>query len=890
MNWHNISASETLKILKVNSENGLTQSEAEQRINKVGSNTILEKKKKSFFQRLLAQFNDFMIITLIIAAAVSFVISTLQGDTDFSDPIIILLIVVLNAVLGLTQEKKAEKSLEALKNMSAPMARVRRNNKITTINTSDVVPGDIIILETGDFVPADARLLSSSNLKLEESALTGESVSVEKNASTILPENTLIGDKKNMIFATTSVSYGHGVAVVVETGMNTEVGKIAEMILTDDEPETPLQKKLSDVGKTLGTGAIVICLAVFIIGTLHRIAPFEMFMTSVSLAVAAIPEGLPAIVTIMLAIGVQRMVKQNAIIKKLPAVETLGSASVICSDKTGTLTQNKMAVLELSDGIHSLKPKDSKFILTLGSLCNNAILNGEIGSFSAIGEPTETAIINSASEIGEFKNRLDIEFPRVSEIPFDSNRKLMTTIHKLKDSKYRVITKGAPDILLNRCSDFNEDKKIVKLDSKIKENIVSFNSQMGEKALRVLAVAYKDISILPSKLNSDNVEQNLIFAGLIGIMDPPRLEAKEAVLNCRRAGIKPVMVTGDHIITASAIARNLGILKGGEKAITGEELNKLSNTELNKDIYNYSVFARVTPEHKVRIVKAFQSRGAVVAMTGDGVNDAPALKAADIGCAMGINGTDVAKGAADMILTDDNFATIVSAVKEGRGIYSNILKSVHFLLSSNIGEILTIFVGIMLGWPSPLLAIHLLWVNLVTDSLPAIALGLDPADKELMKQKPRDRNKNLFADGLWWKIGIEGCMIGGLALLAFTVGRIIFDIGDEPIIGRTMAFAVLSLSQLVHAFNMRSEHSIFSINIFSNKYLIGAFIAGTALQTSVILFEPLAKIFKVTFLNPIQWIIVVGLSLLPIILVEIQKWANIKDYEYVKEKPLFLQK
>lgn len=890
MNWHNISASETLKLLKVNAETGLSQSEAEERISKVGHNVILEKKKKSFFQRLLAQFNDFMIITLIIAAVISFVISTLQGDADFTDSIIILLIVVLNAILGLTQEKKAEKSLEALKNMSAPMARVRRNNKVITINTSDVAPGDIIILETGDFVPADARLLSSTNLKLEESALTGESVAVDKIASAILPEHTLLGDQKNMVLATTSVSYGHGVAVVVETGMNTEVGKIAEMILTDDEPETPLQKKLSDVGKTLGTGAIVICLAVFIIGTLHRIPAFEMFMTSVSLAVAAIPEGLPAIVTIMLAIGVQRMVKQNAIIKKLPAVETLGSASVICSDKTGTLTQNKMAVLELSDGIHSLKSKDSKFILTLGALCNNATLNGDIGSFTAIGEPTETAIINSASEIGEFKNRLDIEFPRVAEIPFDSNRKLMTTIHKLKDGKYRIVTKGAPDILLNNCSDFNEDKKIVKLDSKIKENIISFNSQMGEKALRVLAVAYKDITSLPSKINSCNIEQNLIFAGLIGIMDPPRLEAKEAVSNCRRAGIKPVMVTGDHVITASAIARQLGILKGGEKAITGEELNKLSNAELNREIYNYSVFARVTPEHKVRIVKSFQSRGAVVAMTGDGVNDAPALKAADIGCAMGINGTDVAKGAADMILTDDNFATIVSAVKEGRGIYSNILKSVHFLLSSNIGEILTIFVGIMLGWPSPLLAIHLLWVNLVTDSLPAIALGLDPADKDLMKHKPRDRNKNLFADGLWWKIGIEGCMIGALALLAFTVGRTIFDFGNEPIIGRTMAFAVLSLSQLVHAFNMRSEHSIFSINVFSNKYLIGAFIAGTVLQISVILFEPLAKIFKVTSLNPIQWIIVAGLSLLPIILVEIQKWANVKDYDYVKEKPLFLQK
>lgn len=892
MNWHNISASEILSVLKTDAEKGLSELEVQERLEKFGSNTILEKKKKSFFKRLIEQFNDFMIITLLAAAAISFILSTIQGDTDFTDPIIILLIVLLNAVLGLTQENKAEKSLEALKNMSAPMARVKRNNKIMTINTSNVVPGDIIMLETGDFVPADARLLSSINLKLEESALTGESLPVEKNASAVLLENTLLGDRKNMVLATTSVSYGHGIAVVVETGMSTEVGKIAEMILVDDENDTPLQRKLSDVGKTLGTGAILVCLAVFILGTLNHIPPFEMFMTSVSLAVAAIPEGLPAIVTIMLAIGVQRMVKENAIIKKLPAVETLGSASVICSDKTGTLTQNKMTVMELSNGICSLSPsdKESKFILSLASLCNNARLDGTIGSFITTGEPTETAILVSSANIGEIKSHLDMEFPRVSEIPFDSNRKLMTTLHKLNNNKYRIITKGAPDILLEKCYYFNDDKKLKLLTSEIKSHINFYNDEMGEKALRVLAVAYKDIDSLPTNINCAIIEQELVFAGLIGMIDPPRAEAKEAVSNCRRAGIKPVMITGDHVITASAIAHKLGILKGAEKAITGDELNKISNAELSRNIYNYSVFARVTPEHKVRIVKAFQNRGAIVAMTGDGVNDAPALKAADIGCAMGMNGTDVAKGAADMILTDDNFATIVSAVKEGRGIYSNILKSVHFLLSSNIGEILTIFIGILLGWPSPLLAIHLLWVNLVTDSLPAIALGLDPASDELMKHKPRNPKKSLFADGLWWRICIEGCMIGALALLAFSIGRNIFDTGNEPIIGRTMAFAVLSLSQLVHAFNMRSEHSIFSIHILSNKYLVGAFIAGTALQTSVILFEPLAKIFKVSSLTSQQWLIVAGLSLLPIVLVEVQKWANVKDYDSVREKPVFLQK
>lgn len=891
MNWHSISVNEILKSLNTNSERGLHQSEADNRLKSHGKNTITEKKKKSLFQLFIAQFNDFMIITLLIAAAISFTLSLIQGDADFTDPIIILFIVILNAILGLTQEQKAEKSLEALKNLAAPMAKVKRDGQIITINTSEVVPGDIVILETGDFVPADCRLITSSNLKVEESALTGESLAVEKNILNTLPENTLLNDRKNMVFATTSISYGHGSAVVVETGMNTEVGKIAEMILTDNEVQTPLQIKLEEIGKALGIGAVLVCLTVFILGTLHHIEVFEMFMTSVSLAVAAIPEGLPAIVTIMLAIGVQRMVKENAIVKKLPAVETLGSASVICSDKTGTLTQNKMTVVELADGTSFFKPSDvqSEFILSLGTLCNNAVIDEKSKTLEVLGEPTETAIVSAALKLNKLKSELDLKFERVAEIPFDSERKLMTTIHKLENGKYRVITKGAPDILIKKCSYLEINKKVKALDKDNLKRIHLFNTEMAEKALRVLAVAYKDLDAIPKMLDQ-TVEQGLTFVGLIGIIDPPRAEAKEAVSNCRRAGIKPVMVTGDHIVTASAIAMQLGILKGGEKAITGEDLNKMTDTELSKNIYDYSVFARVTPQHKVKIVKAFQKRGAIVAMTGDGVNDAPALKAADIGCAMGINGTDVAKGAADMILTDDNFATIVSAVKEGRGIYSNIIKSVHFLLSSNIGEILTIFIGIMLGWPSPLLAIHLLWVNLVTDSLPAIALGLDPAAKDIMKNKPRDPKKNLFADGLWWKICIEGCMIGSLALLAFSIGRNLFDTTNEPIIGRTMAFAVLSLSQLIHAFNMRSEHSLFSINIFGNKYLIGSLFAGIALQASVIIFEPLSKIFKVTSLTLQQWAIIAALSFIPIILVEIQKWANSKDYGFVKENPLFLQK
>lgn len=881
MNWHSMSIIDALQTLNVDAEYGLSSKEVEKRFISAGPNTIEQKKRKSLIRRFLAQFNDFMIIILLIAAAISFSLSIVQGNTDFTDPIIILLIVILNAILGLTQESKAEKSLEALKKMSAPMARVKRNGKTLVINTSEVLPGDIILLETGDFVPADCRLITSTNLKVEESALTGESVAVEKDAMVILAEETLIAERRNMVLASTSISYGHCMAVAVETGMNTEVGKIAHMILTDDEPETPIQKKLSDAGRILGTCALIICLIVFIVGTLHNIAPFEMFMTSVSLAVAAIPEGLPAIVTIMLAIGVQRMVKKSAIIRKLPAVETLGSASVICSDKTGTLTQNKMTVLQLSNGSSTFDPKayESKVILSLATLCNNA----QISEDNISGEPTEAAIATACAKVTEV-NKDKENFPRVAEIPFDSSRKLMTTVHKLKNNKYRIITKGAPDILLKKCSYIYNENKSQPLNNTIKAHINFHNTQMAAKALRVLAVAYKDVDVLPSKINPDTLEHSLIFSGLIGMMDPPRLEVKAAVNKCRQAGIKPVMITGDHVMTACAIATELGILKDSEQAITGDELSKLSNKELTSTIYDYSVFARVTPEHKVRIVKAFQQRGAIVAMTGDGVNDAPALKAADIGCAMGISGTDVAKGAADMVLTDDNFATIVAAVKEGRGIYSNILKSVHFLLSSNIGEILTIFIGIILGWPSPLLAIHLLWVNLVTDSLPAIALGLDPASDELMHHSPRDPKKSLFADGLWLKIAIEGCMIGGLALLAFSIGRNLYDITTEPLIGRTMAFAVLSMSQLVHAFNMRSEHSIFSIRLLSNKYLIGAFFAGCALQTSVIVIKPLAKIFKVIALTPNQWIIVAVLSLLPIVLVELQKWANFHDYDCITEK------
>ena len=838
MLWHNISLRQVIAELKVDVNNGLSSEQVNIRQQMYGKNKLEQKKEKSIFRRFFEQLSDYMVIILLIAAVVSFVTSIMQGEADFVDPIIILIIVVLNATIGVFQENKAEKALEALKKMSSPTAKVKRDSEILTVSSEDLVVGDIIILKTGDFVPADCRLIEAINLRTDEAALTGESFDVEKDATAIMGEDAQMGDRKNMVWATTAINYGRGVAIVVETGMNTGVGKIAEMIISDGTPQTPLQKKLAKTGETLGTAALLICAIIFAMGILKKMPPFDMLMTSVSLAVAAIPEGLPAIVTIMLAIGVQKMAKKNAIIRKLPAVETLGSASVICSDKTGTLTQNKMTVVDIFG--------ENDFVVSLATLCNND------------SDATERALIVAAEKIGKNKNKLDKEFPRISEIPFDSNRKLMTTVHKI-GNKYRIITKGAPDILLENCV----------ISRETKESIIRQNNLMAEKALRVLAVAYSDVTVVPK-----NPEQNLVFAGLIGMIDPPRPEVKAAVKICKNAGIKPVMITGDHIATAVAIASEIGIMSGNDKAMTGVELSKISEELLQKNIFNYSVFARVTPEHKVRIVKAFQSRGAVVAMTGDGVNDAPALKDADIGCAMGISGTDVAKGAADMVLTDDNFATIVEAVREGRGIYANIRKAIHFLLSSNIGEILTIFTAIFMGWQAPLLAIQLLWVNLVTDSLPAIALGVDGVDENIMTKKPINKKKGLFADGLALTIVLEGIMIGVLSLIAFSIGNNKF--GDLAI-GRTMAFAVLSLSQLVHSFNMRSEDSLFKIGIFSNIYLVGAFLVCGLLQVMVISIPALASIFKVVPLDMSQWSIVAILSVLPLIIVESQKWAGKED-------------
>ncbi len=863
--WHTEELSQVLKKLKTNEKLGLKADEAKSRLETYGENKLKEKKKESLFVKFIKEFNDFMIIALIVAAIISAVVSKLNGEADYVDSIIIIAIVIFNAIMGLVQEEKAEKSLEALKKMSAPSAKVIRDGKVQEIDALQVVPGDIVVLEAGNYVPADCRLINSYNLKIEESALTGETIPTNKDSGRILKENTAMGDLCNMAFATTVVVNGHGEAVVVDTGMNTRVGKIAGMIIEDESPDTPIQKKLNEVGKMLAIACIVICVLIFVIGIFKKIPIVEMFMTSVGLAVAAIPEGLPAIVTIMLSIGVTRMAKKNSIIRKLPAVETLGSSSVICSDKTGTLTQNKMTVTEVRNCHGIANSEDKKFILELGTMCTDTTEERMDGRLGFTGEATEVAISNAAMQAGISKSFLYDEMRRINDIPFDSKRKMMTTIHRY-GNKYRIITKGAPDVLLKRCTHYYQNGQIDSIFSK-KESIYEQNNQMAEKALRVIAVAYKDVEKLPE---TQDMEQDLTFCGLIGMIDPPREGVKEAVRTCRRAGIKTVMITGDHLQTAKAIAKELGIFKRGDLAIEGENLERMDQHELEKNIMQYSVFARVSPEHKVRIVKAFQSTGAVVAMTGDGVNDAPALKNADIGIAMGKGGTDVAKNASDMILTDDNFVTIVEAVKQGRNIYDNIKKAIHFLISTNIGEIVTIFFGLILGMKSPLLAIQLLWINLVTDSLPAIALGLEKEEENIMSRLPRNPKKSLFADGLWWKIIIEGTMLGMFTLLAFSIGNRLYSVE----VGRTMAFLTLGILELVHSFNIKSEESIFKIGIFENKYLILALILGVLLQVIVVITNPLAEIFSLVPLTGIQWLYTILISIAPIPIVEIQKAVN----------------
>ena len=797
--WQTLKRNEVLKRLKTDPENGLHDKEVFSRQAKYGKNELKEKTKESIFIKFIKQFNDFMIIILIIASIVSSVISYFQGENDYIDSIIIIAIVIFNAIMGVIQEEKAEKSIESLKKLTPRISKVVRNGYIHEINVEDLVPGDLIILESGNYVPADCRLIENYNLKIEESSLTGETEPVNKDANMVCKDNDSLGDMKNMAFMASIVVGGHGKAIVVETGMNTKVGQIANMIIENEAPETPIQKKLAQVGKILGIACLIICAIIFLIGIVKRIDPIQMFMTSVGLAVAAIPEGLPAIVTIVLSIGVTKMAKKNSIIRKLPAVETLGSTNVICSDKTGTLTKNEMNVVEVYEN-------QLNFAVELGMMCTDVELKLEKGKENLIGEPTEKAIVQYGISKGFNKQNLYEKMERISEIPFDSTRKMMSTVHRYR-SKYRVITKGAPDILLNKCNKIQINgisRNITNIDI---EKIKKENTRMAEKALRVIAVAYCDLENLPNDISSKTIEKNLIFVGLIGMIDPPREGVKEAVKQCRKAGIKTVMITGDYLATAIAIAKDLDILRRGDIAITGAELDRIPQKKLEEEIQDYSVFARVTPEHKVRIVKAWQKRGAVVAMTGDGVNDSPALKNADIGISMGKNGTDVAKNASDMILTDDNFVTIVEAVKQGRNIYDNIRKAIHFLISTNIGEIVTIFMGLLLGLESPLIAIQLLWVNLVTDSFPAIALGLEKPEMNIMERKPTDSRKGLFADGLWSKIIVEGTMIGMLTLVTFLIGHKLYGIE----VGRTMAFIAIGILELVHSLNIKSEQSIFKM-------------------------------------------------------------------------------
>lgn len=841
---------------------GLTKEQVQEKKAQCGENKLREKKKKTTLQRFAEQFKDVMIIILLAAAVISFVIACIEGDTkEFFEPVLILLIVVVNAIMGVMQESKAEKALDALKGLSAPHARVIRDGKEEVIDAIDLVPGDIIHLEAGNFVPADARLLRSVSLKSEESALTGESVPSEKNAEEIFAEDAPLGDRANMLFSGCSVTYGTATAVVTATGMDTEMGKIANLLEDEEEGQTPLQKKLAQLGKYLGILALAACGIIFVVGIANDIPALEIFMTAVSLAVSAIPEGLPAIVTIVLSIGVQRMVKKNAIIRRLPAVETLGSASVICSDKTGTLTQNRMTLVKAyidgsgqTEDISAANSEDVRKLLNYAALCcdGSVVFHGK--EEQHIGDPTETAIVLAAHKNGMPKEELNRKHPRLAEIPFDSDRKLMTTVNRI-DGKNIVIVKGAFDIMASRCvaGNMGEARKI--------------NDAMSNDALRVLAVAYKEIEAVPHEPTAEELENGLTFMGLVGMIDPPRPEAKAAVATCRKAGIKPVMITGDHVVTASAIAKELGIMEQGDLAITGAQLDAMTDSELDDQVQNISVYARVSPENKIRIVKAWQRRGQVVSMTGDGVNDAPALKAADIGCAMGITGTDVAKGAADMTLTDDNFATIVDAVREGRGIYANIKKVVGFLLGTNIGEVVTVFAAMLMWHKSPLLSMQLLWINLVTDSLPAIALGMEPVEKDVMEQKPKPKEEGLFAHGFGVRIVLQGIMFGALALIAFRMGESTTGLTAG---GQTMAFMVLSFSQIVQAYNMRSEHSLIQTGVFTNHKLNKAALISILL-VSVVLFTPLRTVFGLMTLSGSLYLKALCLILVPVLAMEFSK-------------------
>ena len=866
MIWHSHTHEQVLEELRVDRQSGLSAEEAQSRLLEYGENRLQEKAPVSLFRRFLLQLKDAMVIILLIAAAISLVICFYEQffsghGGDWIEPIVIVAIVLLNAVLGVAQESKAEAALAALKNLSAPQARVHRDGQLTTLPAYELVPGDIIELEAGDVVPADCRLLTANSLRSNEAALTGESLPAEKQADGVFENITPLAERTNMIYASCGITNGTATAVVVATGMQSEMGHIASMLEGETDGDTPLQQKMTQLGKILGLIALAVCVVIFVVGLCFRLGLMEMFMTAVSLAVAAIPEGMPAIVTVVLALGVQRMVEKNAIIRRLPAVETLGSASVICSDKTGTLTQNRMTLrqafvnrqtVEL-DGMKQVPGLEQ--LIRLAALCTNAEIVTENGQDKLIGDPTETAILAYLRVIGYDKAELQQDMPRVGELPFDSERKCMTTVH-MAGEQTLVIVKGAPEMVLGKC-----------IKGCVKEAATA-NTAMAEQALRVLAVAYKLLDTPPAVYDPEELECDLSLAGLVGMIDPPRPEVAAAIADCDTAGIRTVMITGDNVTTASAIARELGILHDEETAITGQELEALTEEELDENIHRYRVYARVTPADKIRIVKAWQKRGDVVAMTGDGVNDAPALKAADIGCAMGITGTDVAKGAADVTLTDDNFSTIVTAAREGRGIYDNIRKAVGFLLSCNLGEILTVFIAMLLWRETPLLPIQLLWINLVTDSLPALALGVEPPEADIMHRPPRSRNESLFAGGTGIGAIWQGGMFGVLTLAAYFIGSRVWG---DPALGTTMAFSALALGQLVHALNMRSSHSLFRVGLLSNKYMLGAFFGSLALLLAVLLIPGVQGIFSLIPMSGAAWGVVAGLALAPLAVMEVYK-------------------
>ena len=862
VNWYRKDIKDTFDLLK-SSQEGLSAGEALERLQKYGLNELKETKKKTMFMMFLDQFKDFMIVILMAAA----VISGLIGEVV--DTVAIVVIVVLNAIIGFVQEYRAEKAMKALKKMAAPVTLVLRDTRISSIPASELVPGDVVMLEAGRIVPADMRLTEAAQLKIEEAALTGESVPVEKIIDTIHEESAPLGDRKNMAYKGTTVSYGRGSGVVISTGMETELGNIATLLQAEDEGKTPLQKRLARFGQRLGLAVLAICAIVFVTGLMRGEEPLLMFLTAISLAVAAIPEALPAVVTISLALGAKKLVKQNALIRKLPAVETLGSVTYICSDKTGTLTLNKMTVEEIyadgkiigADLRVFRKEKDEHIgsplhiLFTAFALSNDAALDTDN---NVIGDPTETALYEIAAKSGFNKKVMESEYPRIAEIPFDSERKRMSTFHKTQDGKIISYTKGALESILEKS---NEDETS-------RNNILEANERMAGDGLRTLAFAVRNWDSMPDEVSPDNVETGLTFLGLAGLMDPPREEAREAVRMCKEAGIKPVMITGDHPLTAKTIAKRLGIIEDGDGVLTGQELDNLTLEEFEEKVKKIRVYARVAPAQKIKIVKALQDKGEYAAMTGDGVNDAPALKRADIGVAMGITGTDVSKEASHMILLDDNFATIVKAVKEGRRIFDNIRKFIKYTMTSNSGEIWTIFLPPFLGLPIPLLPIHILWINLVTDGLPGLALAVEPAEDAIMKKPPRHPQESIFAHGLGYHLFLVGLLMGGVSI--FTQAWFM-STGSEG--WQTMVFTVLSLSQMGHVLAVRSDHkSLFKMGLFSNKPLVCAVLLTFVLQMATIYVPVLNPIFKTVPLNSGELCIALLLSSVVFIAVEIEKW------------------